>query len=206
MQRLHNVPGEHCQHKFDKRMSVDYRNKTIQPPLGTCYNPSDLWEIQMYKQLLEQNNHHCFPILKFHVPSHEEEKQKIWKWLQIYLLPYLGSSRLRWKRFSAGNWFLDKMGIKEVKIGTQTMFSSSTRLQTAAWWEGLAAAWAVPWWYDKPGFSVSDGGSEMLCLPDTQLWSERARLEGGSFVWRNVYGLTLEWEGFVPCLELCQWA
>lgn len=57
-------------------MSVDYRTKTILPPLGTCYNPSDLWEIQMYKQLLEQNNHYCFPILKFHSPSHEGKKTK----------------------------------------------------------------------------------------------------------------------------------
>lgn len=32
------------------------------------------------------------------------------------------------------------MGIKEVKIGTQIMFSSAARLQTAAWREGLAAA------------------------------------------------------------------
>lgn len=163
-------------------MSVDYRNKTIQPPLGTCCNPSDLWEIEMYKQMLEQNNHYCFPILKFHVPSHEGEKQKIWKWLQICLLPDLGSSRLRWEHFSAENWFLDKMGIKEGKIGTQTMFLSAARLQTTAWWESLAAGWAVAWWYDKPGFSISDGGSEMLWLPDTKLWSERTCLEGWSFV------------------------
>lgn len=68
--------GSTANTNLDKRMSVDYGNKTIQPPLGTCYNPSDLWEIQMYKQLLEQNNPYCFPILKFHAPSHEGKKTK----------------------------------------------------------------------------------------------------------------------------------
>ena len=80
---------------------------------------------------------------------------------------------MSWEHFSAENWFLYKTGIKEVKIGTQTVFSSAARLQTTVWWEGLAVRWAVVWWYDKPGFSVSDGGSKMLWLRDTKLWSER---------------------------------
>lgn len=44
-------------------MDVDYRNKTNQSPLVTCSNPSELWDIHMYKQVLNQNNQHCFQSL-----------------------------------------------------------------------------------------------------------------------------------------------
>lgn len=150
-------------------MSADYRNKTIWSPLGTCYNLSELWEIQMCKQLLKQkqNQYSFWSLFQNHlclVVGKNTTKGLKSACLSTALFKHLKS--MRWEHFSAENWFLDKRGIKEVEIGTQAMFSSAARLQMTAWREGLAAGWAVAWWYDNPGFWVSDGRSKMLWLHD----------------------------------------
>lgn len=44
-------------------MNVDYRTKITQSPLVICSNPSELWDIHMYEQVLNQNNQHCFQSL-----------------------------------------------------------------------------------------------------------------------------------------------
>lgn len=44
-------------------MNVDYRTKITQSPLVICSNPSELWDLHMYEQVLNQNNQHCFQSL-----------------------------------------------------------------------------------------------------------------------------------------------